>query len=143
MDLKKLIKLFGLSPHPEGGFYREIFRSKDRIVFKNKEKSLCTHIYYLLVKDEISAFHRIKYLEMWHFYRGSSVIIHIIYPNGNYESKILGKNIEKGENPFIVIPAMSYQAAELKNKRGYALLGCTVVPGFEFEDFEIPEKDKL
>jgi len=102
-----------------------------------------TSIYFLLRGDNFSAFHRIKSDEMWHFYEGSSVVIHVLTSVGEYREVKLGRNLEKGELPQIMVNAGDWFGAEVIDKNSYALVGCTVAPGFEFEDFELGSKRKL
>lgn len=144
-----LIKQFNLSPHPEGGHYRETYRSD--LVFdagntadRFSGKRCCsTGIYFLLRDREFSAFHRIKADELWHFYAGSCLIVQVIDPNGNPYAIHLGQNLEKGEVFQALVPAGCWFAASLESGQGYALVGCTTAPGFEFEDFEMGDRNDL
>lgn len=136
-----------LIAHPEGGFYREIYRSKEVLdsnclgpEFAGK-RNLSTSIYYLLTKGDFSAFHRIKSDEIWHFYAGDRLQLHIIHPDGRYESKIVGNKPFTDEEPFALVPGACWFAAIPLG--GYALVGCTVSPGFAFEDFELAERKAL
>ncbi|NOU48159.1 MAG: cupin domain-containing protein [Bacteroidales bacterium] len=136
-----------LIPHPEGGFYREIYRSKEVLdsnflgsAFEGK-RNLSTAIYYLLTKGDFSAFHRIKSDEIWHFYAGESLQLHIIHPDGRYESKIVGNKPFTDEEPFVLVPGACWFAAIPLGE--FALVGCTVAPGFAFEDFELAERQAL
>jgi len=146
---KHWIKQLKLQLHPEGGYYKETYRSSENIPADglpkrfSGERTFSTAIYYLLEKPNFSAFHRIKQDEIWHFYDGSSLTIHVISPKGEYAALKLGKKIEKGESPQIVVPAGTYFAAEVNNKSSYTLSGCTVAPGFDFADFEMPSRDDL
>ena len=129
-----------LQPHPEGGFYREIYRSALASTPPefSGERNACTHIYYLLTGDDRSRFHRIKSDELWHFYTGSALEVSIIHPaNGRSETLSLSPN-----QPFGVVPAGSWFGASLP-QNGYALVGCTVAPGFDFADFEMADREQL
>lgn len=143
----ELINELHLLPHPEGGYFREIYRSGE-IIQPNTipgfqdERNVCTSIYYLLNKTDISHFHRIKSDEIWHFYEGSPVVIHIIDDNGDHKKVVLGK-AENASTFQTVIPKNLWFAAEVKNKEAYSLVGCTVAPGFDFMDFELAEREEL
>jgi len=147
--IDKIIKALDLLPHPEGGFFKETYRSKGVI---NKEslgnqfldkRNYSTGIYFLLTSDMFSAFHRIKQDEMWHFYDGSPIKIHMIDAAGNYSFAIVGKNISQGHIPQFVVPAGYLFAATVVNNNDFSLVGCTVSPGFDFRDFEMPTRDQL
>jgi predicted cupin superfamily sugar epimerase len=96
-----------------------------------------------LNKKEYSAFHIIRQDEIWHFYEGSSLTIHIIDQNGEYTVVKLGRNIENGESLQAVVPAECWCAAAVDNSHAYALVGCTVAPGFDFADFEMADRHRL
>lgn len=144
------IKHLQLKPHPEGGYYKEIYRSKD-IVEKdhldirfNGRRSISTSIYFLMSENNFSKFHRIKSDETWHFYDGNPVIIYVLNEKEQALTRfILGKEIEKGQQPQLTIPYNSWFAAKILDESGFALVGCTVAPGFEFEDFEMGKRKEL
>lgn len=144
------ISRLGLSPHPEGGFYRQSYKSVE-IIAENAlpvrftgRRSFSTSIYFLMTSESFSAFHRIKQDELWHFYSGSPLTIHSISPEGIYSKTELGCNPEKNLLPQAVIPASTCFAASVNNDDAYSLTGCTVAPGFEFADFElVPRKTLL
>jgi uncharacterized protein len=137
-----LIEKLGLKPHPEGGWYREIYRSPDTIKAESlperfkEDHSISTSIHYLLQNEDFSAFHRIKSDEIWHFYLGSPVKLYIL-KDGLLELIFLGDNVESGHVFQAMVPNGSWFAAEVSVPESFALLGCTVSPGFEFSDFEI------
>ncbi len=147
--IDEIIASLNLSPHPEGGYYRETYRSGGSISENNLppdikgERNYSTAIYFLLTSDNFSAFHKIKQDEIWHFYEGSPIEIHIISEKGNYSKAVLGLNLSEGEAPQIVIPANNWFAANVVKSNSYTLVGCTVAPGFDFNDFELGEKKKL
>ncbi len=148
-DKKYWVDKLKLQPHPEGGFYREFYRSNEIIPESSLPKrfsgsrAFSTSIYFLLDKKDVSAFHRIKQDEIWHFYYGSSLTIHIITPSGDYSNVKLGLNIDENEYPQVVVNAGCYFAAEVNNKELFTLTGCTVAPGFDFADFDMPSFVKL
>lgn len=132
-----------LQPHPEGGYYKEIYRSSDWVQFDgfDSPRNICTSIYYVLTKHSFSSFHRLKSDELWHFHYGHPAVVHIINEKGHHESKIVGID-EHGNGDFqIIIPKNSWFCAE--TFCDYSLVGCTVAPGFNFLDFEMGDRNKL
>lgn len=144
-----LVSQFDLQPHPEGGFYKETYRSDDLIpqeVLREEfsgPRNLCTGIYFLLTHGNFSAFHRIKQDELWHFYEGDTIHIHVIDAHGEYTRFELGTEFESGEQPQALVPKNAWFASEIKKGGRYALAGCTVSPGFNFDDFELADRQKL
>ena len=149
MDYKSLVETFGLLPHPEGGFYKEVYRSKENIPANAlpetflENRSFATGIYFLLLQNNFSAFHRIKSDEGWHFYEGGSLLVHIIHPDGKYELLKLGKNFTKGEVFQGMVPAGCWFASECAADAAFSFVGCTVSPGFDFADFELAHQSEL
>jgi predicted cupin superfamily sugar epimerase len=143
------IEKLQLAKHIEGGYYREIYRSRITVDKNNLPgsfhgtRNICTAIYFLLEKKQFSAFHRISSDEIWHFYQGDALIIYEIAPDGKLIEHKLGSNAEKGEVFQAVVKAGNWFASCVYNGEGYALVGCTVSPGFDFEDFELAEKKIL
>lgn len=136
-----------LLPHPEGGYYKEIYRSTESISrdgLPNRfsgSRSLATSIYFLLEKGQFSTFHRIKSDEIWHFYDGDPVIVYEITSDGILIIHKLGLDINAGYLPQITVNAGNWFAAEPSGD--FTLVGCTVSPGFSFEDFEMGNKEIL
>ena len=136
-----------LQKHPEGGWFKEVYRSGESIAKQtlnsrfSGDRSISTSIYFLLQAGEFSAFHKIKSDETWHFYDGAMLEIFSISPAGKLSVSKLGLNIHKGELPQITIPHGHYFAA--KPSVSFTLVGCTVAPGFDFADFEMPTKEEL
>jgi predicted cupin superfamily sugar epimerase len=143
------IEALKLKPHPEGGFFREIYKSEEMIDSQclpdryNGSRSFSTSIYFLLKGDQISYFHRLKSDEMWHFYDGCAVKIYIIDEKGSLSTILLGKNLAEGEILQAVVKRNCWFCAEITDKLSFSLTGCTVSPGFEFDDFEIGNRDEL
>jgi uncharacterized protein len=137
-DTQAIVERLRLHPHPEGGYYRETFRAP----LKVGERDASTAIYFLLPGGAFSAFHRVSSDEVWHHYDGDPIDLHLIEPSGAYRLERLGHALESGEQPQVVIPAGVWQAAEPKGDR-HALCGCTVAPGFDFKDFEMPARSVL
>lgn len=145
--IQDLIAYYQLSPHPEGGYYRETYRSPLihpqhtlPIAFSGPRHS-ATAIYFLLVQDSFSAFHRIQSDECWHFYEGASVDIHVLHSSGQYELIRLGSDWGNGERFQAMVPAGAWFASSTNG--AYALVGCTVSPGFDFQDFELATASSL
>lgn len=140
---------FSLEAHPEGGFFKETYRSTgvipDEILGNGFEsaRNYCTGILFLLTSDSFSAFHKIRQDEMWHFYQGTSLKIHMISPTGVYASQILGNDFNNGELPQFVVPAHCWFGAEVLQNNSYSFVGCTVSPGFDFKDFELATRAQL
>ena len=142
MTAKEWITLLYLVPHPEGGFYREVYRSTFTVSPSGgKTTGSCTSIYYLLQDEDFSAFHRLAYPELWYFHDGASLDIHSIDSTGNYSVRRLGKG--EGENLSIAIEPNVWFAAEVHGKSGFALVSCAVAPAFDFEKFEMAKKGEL
>lgn len=143
------IKHLQLQPHPEGGFFKETYRSTGIISSQclppefNGDCNYSTAIYFLLQQGDFSAFHRIKSDECWHFYEGSTLLIHVIDEEGNYSCIRLGKKIHEGETFQFVVPARSWFASEPSPETKFSLVGCTVAPGFDFADFEMRDAQTL
>ena len=148
-DAQYWIDRLSLSPHPEGGYYRVTYESSLTIVQDalpsafHGNRSASTAIYFLLARKEFSAFHRIASDELWHFYAGSGLVICVIDPEGNYSELHLGDVFEAGEVFQAVVRAGCWFASRLKNAAGFALVGCTVAPGFDFADFEMAKRSEL
>ncbi|MHA4806936.1 cupin domain-containing protein [Flavitalea flava] len=143
------IDKLALTQHIEGGAFREVYRSTVTIpkgslpaVFKG-ERNISTSIYFLLGKGQFSAFHRIASDEGWHFYYGDPLLIFEIKQDGTLAIHRLGSDIEKGEQFQTMIRAGSWFASVPAEGSEYALVGCTVAPGFDFADFELAERDSL
>lgn len=133
-EAAEVIAAFDLQPHPEGGFYREIYRSPEQVQAGARRRAAGTSIYFLLPKGDYSAWHVVQSDEQWHHYAGAPLELHLLRKDG-HEAMTLGPRILDGELPQAVVPAGVIQAA--RPLGGWSLLGCTVAPGFDFDDFEI------
>jgi uncharacterized protein len=131
INADEVIRLLGLEAHPEGGYYRETFRDSRQA----GERSASTAIYFLLKQGEISRWHRIDAVEVWHWYGGSPIRLQIRKDEGPIETILLGNNLPNNERPQAVVPAHAWQTAETLG--AWTLVGCTVAPGFEFAGFEL------
>src|SRR5690606_1623631 len=125
-----------LESHVEGGSFREIYRSplvlpqESLTAEHNDDRNASTAIYFLLEYGQFSALHKIASDEVWHCYDGTTLCIYEIVENGTLKKHLLGKNIDKGESPVVIIKANSWFGSRVEEIGGYALCGCTVAPGF-------------
>ena len=133
-----------LEPHPEGGFYKRIYESGNEFTLDDgRVRKYSTAIYFLLERGQYSAMHRIKSDELWHHYAGSTLNVHEIFPDGTYKLHRLGKDLSAGERPFCAVTAGSWFGADIPDNGSFALVGCTVSPGFDFEDFALADPKVL
>jgi len=144
------IHYLGLKEHPEGGYFRETYRSDEYISrnslperFGGNSRSFSTSIYFLLRGDQISHLHRIQSDEIWHFYQGSPLRLHIIDEDGKYSAIHLGNNPDNGESFQAIVKKRCWFGATVDILDSYSLVGCTVAPGFDFQDFEMGKRDIL
>lgn len=143
------IETLRLAEHPEGGYFRRTYRAKEEILQEHLParysgpRVFSSAIYYLLPGDRVSAFHRLRSDEMWHFYAGSPLIIYVIEPDGRLVEKRLGNNPGRGESFQHLMEAGNWFGAAVTDPASYALVGCTVAPGFEYEDFEMARLEEL
>jgi predicted cupin superfamily sugar epimerase len=144
-----LIEKLRLLPHPEGGYYRETYRSADILPAAGlptrygAARAASTAIYFLLADDQRSTLHRLRSDEVWHFYAGSALLLSVIHPDGRLERITLGPDFDQGEAFQAVVPAGAWFGAEVSVAESYALVGCTVAPGFDFLDFETADRAAL
>jgi predicted cupin superfamily sugar epimerase len=128
-----VVRRLGLIPHPEGGFYRETFRSAEALSLADgRLRSASTAIYYLLPAGTFSTWHRVASDEVWHHYAGGALRLYLL---GHGEHRL------DGDHPQAVVPAGIWQAAEPED--GPVLCGCTVAPGFDFADFGLADREAL
>ena len=148
-DAAMLINLLGLTPHPEGGFYRETYRSAETIpgdVLPERytgDRAHATAIYYLLTDEGCSRFHRVASDEAFHFYDGDPVEQIHLFPDGRSAVVTIGRDFAAGQQPLVVVPRGVWQGARLSAGGEWALLGTTVAPGFDFDDYEHGDADML
>ena len=132
--IELLIQELNLIPHPEGGFYRETYRSEE--VLKDVKRNLVTTIYFLLRSEDISHLHRIKSDEHWFFHAGSPLVVHTLDKNGHHKH-LVGLELNKGETPHFIVPKNTIFGSQVLEKNSYSLVSCLVSPGFDFADFEL------
>ena len=131
------IKKLQLKPHPEGGFYRRIYKSDKTFTIKSSlDRPLFTSIYYLLQSGSKSKFHQIKSDEIWYFHAGASIVLHMVSEEGEYNKVIIG-NQEKNAHLQYLVKTGTIFGAEILEKESYSLLSCMVSPGFDFDDFKL------
>lgn len=146
---EELIERLGLLRHPEGGWYRETYRSGEIIQGSalperfGGTRACSTAIYFLLQAGDISALHRIKSDEMWHFYAGEPLTVHVVTPQGEHRALQVGPDLAAGEAFQVVVPAGCWFGAEVSWAGDFSLVGCTVAPGFDFADFEMADREHL
>ncbi len=143
------IRRLDLKPHPEGGFYREIYRSPEIVPRAGLperfpgDRTLATSIYFLLARGQISRFHRLRSDEIWHLYEGGPVVLHVLEPGTGHRRLLLGREAKEEQAHQIVLRAGCWFGAELVPPADFVLAGCTLAPGFEFEDFELGRRRDL
>lgn len=148
-DKDTIIEQLGLQQHPEGGYFKETYRSEAQI--KNAhlpgnyegDRHVSTAIYFMLTSDMFSAFHKIEQDELWHFHFGSAIELHTISPAGKHEIHLIGNNMLNGECPQLIVPGNYWFAAKVIDPDSYSLVSCTVAPGFDFRDFILPQRETL
>jgi hypothetical protein len=130
MNADDVIRLLDLKPHPEGGFFRETFR--DRADQSGRARS--TAIYYLLRAGEVSRWHRVDAVEVWHWYAGAPLELKV-HDGSSLQTVVLGPDLAQRQVPQAIVPPRHWQSA--RSLGSYTLIGCTVAPGFEFSGFEL------
>jgi predicted cupin superfamily sugar epimerase len=138
-DVERWIAALDLSPHPEGGYFKETYRSAASV----GDRSVSTAIYFLVTRGSFSALHRIRSDELWHFHAGGALEIVTIDPDGTRRDLQLGLAIDRDERPQHVVRAGTWFGARLREDATYALVSCTVAPGFDFADFELADRAAL
>ncbi len=131
---EEIIRLLGLQPHPEGGWYAETWRAEGP--GRPDARPSGTAIYYLLEAGQRSHWHRVDATEVWHFHAGTPLALRLAEGDaGPVAERVLGPGIAAGERPQVIVPEGWWQSAEAG--AGWCLVGCTVSPGFVFEGFEL------
>jgi uncharacterized protein len=148
-DSKYWIQKLQLEPHPEGGFYRQTYKAAlvlPRLALPPEfsgPRASCTAIYFLLDGEGFSAFHRLRSDELWHFYVGAPLALHVIGESGHCSKLLLGSDPEAGQVLQVTVKAGCWFASHVADWKSFALVGCTVAPGFDFEDFELAKRAEL
>jgi predicted cupin superfamily sugar epimerase len=139
LSASDLVRILQLTPHPEGGFFRETYRAEGR----SGSRSASTAIYFLLPQGHVSRLHRIRSDEVWHLYLGGPLDIVELQANGPAKVTRLGLDLNRDERPQHVVPGGTWFGSMPAPGVPFALVGCTVAPGFEFDDFEMGSRDAL
>jgi len=143
-DINKIIDHYKMEAHPEGGWYKETYRSETNTHIKDLgERSLMTSIYFLLESHQTSNFHVIKSDELWFYHSGSALTVHCIYPNGEYEKLHIGPDFEQGQTFQALVPKGTIFGSTVDEPNTFSMVGCTVAPGFDFNDFKLFERHEL
>ena len=137
-----------LEPHPEGGYYRQTYKSellipRGSLPDHSGPRAASTAIYFLIEGKNFSAFHRLRSDEMWHFYAGSPLLVHVIDRVGSYSSFLLGNDPDAGQLFQAVVPAGHWFGSHVADWTSWTLVGCTVAPGFDFADFELARREQM
>ena len=139
-EISNIIQKLSLKPHPEGGFYKETYRSVDTCL--DGSRNLQTAIYFLLTSDHVSHFHRIKSDEIWYFHAGSALLVHTLTDEGHTQY-VVGNDLLAGQTPQLLVPKDTIFGSSVLEKDSYSLVSCSVAPGFDFADFELFSKEDL
>jgi predicted cupin superfamily sugar epimerase len=139
-EISNIIQKLSLQPHPEGGFYKETYRSNDTCL--DGSRNLQTAIYFLLTSDNVSHFHRIKSDEIWYFHAGSPLVVHTLTDEGHTQH-LVGNDLLAGQTPQLLVPKDTIFGSSVLEKDSYSLVSCSVAPGFDFTDFELFTKADL
>ena len=143
------IERLRLAPHPEGGYFRETYRSSEIVARAALPKrfpgarAFSTAIYFLLPSGEVSRLHRLRSDELWHFHAGSALVIAILEPGSGAREIVLGRDPDRGETLQAVVPAGSWFGAHVRDSGSFTLAGCTVAPGFDYADFDLADRVAL
>lgn len=146
---KDFVRLLEMDSHVEGGYYKETYRSNLIIPSEslpnrfNGDRSASTHIYFLLEFGQCSKLHRIASDEHWHFYAGQTLEVYEIKQNGTLLVHKLGNRLDKGEQFHTVIESGSWFGSRCMVPHSFSLVGCTVAPGFDFQDFKMGDRDEM
>jgi uncharacterized protein len=148
-DADYWIEKLALEPHPEGGYYRQTYRAEltiDQAALPEGfpgARAASTAIYFLLKSGDFSAMHRLRSDELWHFYAGGALVVSVIDEGGRYSELLLGSGADAGEIFQAVVKAGNWFGARVQDASTFALVGCTVAPGFDFADFEMGKREEL
>lgn len=147
-DANYWVEKLRLEPHPEGGYFRQTYKAE--LVLPQAAlpgftgpRAASTAIYFLLEGKNLSAFHRLRSDELWHFYAGDPLVVHVIEPEGKYSAIRVGRDLDAGQVLQAVVPAGCWFASHVADWSSFSLVGCTVAPGFDFEDFEMARRAEL
>ncbi len=140
-EVQTIVSALSMQPHPEGGYYSEVYRSPVEI--PGKERQLMTSIYFLLTSDNVSNFHRIKSDELWFHHAGSPITVHILNQDKGHIKINVGSDVLNGEHPQALVNGGEIFGSSVDIENSYALVSCVVAPGFDFQDFELFNRAEL
>jgi predicted cupin superfamily sugar epimerase len=140
-EIEKIVAELNMLPHPEGGYYSEVYRSP--IEIPGKERQLMTSIYFLLTSDNVSNFHRIKSDELWFHHAGSPITVHVLNEKKGHIRINVGSDILNGDHPQALVKGGEIFGSSVDITDSYALVSCVVAPGFDFQDFELLKREAL
>ena len=140
-EVQTIVSALSMQPHPEGGYYSEVYRSP--IEIPGKERQLMTSIYFLLTSDNVSNFHRIKSDELWFHHAGSPITVHILNQDKRHIKINVGSDVLNGEQPQALVKGGEIFGSSVDIENSYALVSCVVAPGFDFQDFELFNRAEL
>lgn len=144
MNKQDYINYLHLAPHPEGGWYRQVYHSNATFVPNTvkQERYYYTSIYFLLDKTSPSHFHRLKHDELWYYHAGSAITIQLLFPNGSADRVVLGPALDQGEQLQYRVEAGTIFGSEV-NDGSFSVVSCAVAPGFDYQDFEVLDQETL
>ncbi|WP_208560753.1 cupin domain-containing protein [Marinilactibacillus kalidii] len=135
------INELGLEPHPEGGYFIQTDKGEQPVHSNETSLPLYTNIYFLLTTESASHFHRLTSDELWFYHAGSALTVHELHPDGSYHQHLVGLEVANGERLHHTVPAGTIFGSTVEE--GYALVSCTVIPGFDFSDFKLFTQTEL
>jgi predicted cupin superfamily sugar epimerase len=149
LTVNDLVDLYEMTPHPEGGYFKETYRSVGKIFSSSdqekfqSERHFSTAIYFLLPSGAKSKLHRIASDEVWHFYLGGPMTVVQIFPSGEIKKVVLGQDLKNAQRVQHTVPAGCWFGGFPNPGTDFSFVGCTVAPGFEFQDFQMGDPDEL
>lgn len=138
-----LVETYNLLPHPEGGYYKETYRSDELISTNSESRNCSTAIYFLIEEGNFSALHRIKSDEIWHFYEGDALEVIEIDLQGKLIITQVGRDIKNGQTYQYTVKAGHWFGSRVLSGGQFSFVGCTVSPGFDFKDFVMAQRVEL
>ncbi|MDX1444680.1 cupin domain-containing protein [Lishizhenia sp.] len=141
--IQEIVATFQLEAHPEGGWFKELYRSVETTHTPQGTRNLLTSIYFLLTSDNASNFHKIESDEIWYYHEGSSLTVHTLSEAGEYKALKVGNNLSAGEQPQVLVPKGLIFGSTVSEENSYSFVSCAVAPGFDFQDFKLYSEEDL
>lgn len=141
--IQEIVQAFQLEAHPEGGWYKELYRSDKTTTTAKGKRNLLTSIYFLLTSENASNFHKIESDEIWYYHEGSSLTVHTLSEDGVYKALKVGNKLSEGEQPQVLVPKGLIFGSTVTEEDSYSLVSCAVAPGFDFQDFKLFSEEEL